>query len=88
LYSFLPFPQHILSTGSGRATRLSEIAMTPKPISYYKDLTAGGECKTNLTQNEACVVLKIYDYGVDALNDDDKHLLHSLIGKLKDEIWP
>lgn len=62
--------------------------MIPKPISHYKDLTAGGECKANLSQDEACVVLKTYDYGVDALNDDDKQLLHSLIGKFKDEIWP
>lgn len=59
-----------------------------KPISYYKDLTSGGDFKVNITQDEACAVLKTYDYGVEALDDDEKQLLNALIGKLKDQIWP
>lgn len=59
-----------------------------KPISYYKDLTTGGDIKVSLTQDEACVALKTYDYGVESLDDAEKQLLNALIGKLKDEIWP
>jgi hypothetical protein len=60
----------------------------PKPLSYYKDLTTGGEFKARLSQDEACAVLKCYDYGVDTLDEDEKQLIHSIMGKLKDEIWP
>ena len=55
---------------------------------YYRTLTAGGEWKVRLSQDEACVALKIYDYGVDAIDSNEKEILHRLIGKLKDQIWP
>lgn len=60
----------------------------PKPAEYYKDLTEGGSYKVELYQDEACVALKIYDYGVDTLTEEEKAILHSIIGKLKNEIWP
>lgn len=60
----------------------------PKRLDYYKDLTSGGEYAVNLSQDEACVALKIHDYGVDNLPDDEKLALYRLIGKLKDQIWP
>lgn len=60
----------------------------PKEIDYYKSLTSGGEVNLNLSQEEACVALKIYDYGVDALKEADKEVLYRMIGKLKDQIWP
>ena len=60
----------------------------PKDLDYYKDLTAGGEINVKLQQDEACVALKIHDYGIDNLSDDEKQVLYRLIGKLKDEIWP
>ena len=60
----------------------------PKSLEYYKDLTTGGEFNVNLKQDEACVVLKIHDYGIDDLNDKEKQVLYRLMGKLKDEIWP
>ena len=60
----------------------------PKPLEYYKNLTSGGEFSVNLRQDEACVALKVHDYGVDTLDDEEKQALYSLIGKLKDEIWP
>lgn len=57
-------------------------------LDYYKDLTNGGERSVQLNQEQECVVLKTYDYGVTALSEDELHLLHQVVGKLKDEIWP
>jgi hypothetical protein len=62
--------------------------LAPKPASHYRDLTQGGHYAVDLNQDEACVVLKVHDYGVDALASDEKTTLHSLIGKLKDQVWP
>ncbi|AQT61456.1 hypothetical protein [Cellvibrio sp. PSBB023] len=60
----------------------------PKPLSYYEDLTEGGDVNVSLNQSEACIALKVHDYGIDQLSDDEKQALYSLIGKLKDQIWP
>lgn len=60
----------------------------PKPLDYYKDLTSGGQYNVELRQDEACVALKVHDYGIDDLSDEEKQILYRLIGKLKDEIWP
>lgn len=60
----------------------------PKSLDYYKDLTNGGEVSVNLQQEEACVALKVHDYGVDSLTEKEKQVLYRLIGKLKDKIWP
>lgn len=60
----------------------------PKPLAYYEDLTTGGEFSVSLNQREACVALKVHDYGIDQLSDCEKQLLYSLVGKLKDQIWP
>ncbi len=60
----------------------------PKDLEYYKSLTAGGELNVKFAQDEACVMLKVHDYGVDALSDDEKQILYRAVGKLKDQIWP
>lgn len=60
----------------------------PKLADHYQDLTKGGKFDLELTQEEACVALKIHDYGVDTITDNEKAILHSIIGKLKDRIWP
>ncbi len=60
----------------------------PKPLTYYEDLTNGGDVQVSLNKREACIALKVHDYGVDQLNDEEKQVLYSLIGKLKDQIWP
>lgn len=62
--------------------------VSPKSLDYYKDLTNGGEVSVKLQQEEACVALKVHDYGVDNLSQEEKQVLYRLIGKLKDEIWP
>ena len=59
-----------------------------KPLDYYKDLTIGGQISVKLQQDEACVALKIHDYGIDELTDAEKQVLYRLVGKLKDQIWP
>jgi len=59
-----------------------------KSLDYYADLTKGGKYQISINQMEACVALKVYDYGVDALDADELHQLSSLIGKIKDQVWP
>ncbi len=60
----------------------------PKPLSYYEDLTNGGDVNVSLNKREACIALKVHDYGVEQLTEEEKQALYSLIGKLKDQIWP
>ena len=60
----------------------------PKSLEYYAGLTAGGKVEVNLQQDEACVALKIHDYGVEGLDEAEKQVLYRLIGKLKNQIWP
>lgn len=59
-------------------------------LDYYRDLVPKGPVpvEAELTQLEAMTVLKAYDYGTEALNDDERHQLNCVIGKLKDQIWP
>lgn len=60
----------------------------PKSLGYYKSLTSGVEITVFLREDEACIALKIFDDGIDDLNDEEKQALYRLIGKLKDQIWP
>lgn len=62
--------------------------LKPKPSDAYRHLTHGGSYTVKLNQDESCVALKIYDYGVDTLNEDEKNTLNNLIAKLKDQIHP
>lgn len=59
-----------------------------KGLDYYRDLAVGSSHTVDLNQDEESAVLKAHDYGVTALNEEEIHLLHSVIGKLKDSIWP
>lgn len=59
-----------------------------KGLDYYRGLTVGQKHTVDLNQDEESVVLKAHDYGVNALNEEETQLLHSVIGKLKDKIWP
>ncbi|MGI9292637.1 MAG: hypothetical protein ACR2PS_01530 [Pseudomonadales bacterium] len=65
-----------------------EELMKPKPLEYYLGMTAGGEIKISLTQNETAAVLKAHDHGVKALEPQETKLIDDLLSKLKDEIWP
>lgn len=59
-----------------------------KNLDYYADLTSGGDYQVSLNKREACIALKVHDYGIDNLTDDERQALYSLMGKLKDQIWP
>jgi hypothetical protein len=59
-----------------------------KDMDYYKSLTRGGECTVNLSQDEACIVLKVHDYSVEDLSEEERQVLYQLTFKLKDQIWP
>ncbi|MGI0120454.1 hypothetical protein [Zooshikella sp. RANM57] len=54
----------------------------------YEELTKGGKYNVELTQNEACLVLKLHDHGIEALSQDEIQLLYNIMAKLKDQIWP
>lgn len=59
-----------------------------KTSNNYKHLTSGGRRTVDLTQDEECVVLKAYDFGIAALNEDEIQSIDQVIAKLKDQIWP
>ena len=40
-----------------------------------------------LTKVEKEAVLTAYDYGLESLNDERKHLIDIVLAKLKDQIW-
>ncbi|MFO3797782.1 MAG: hypothetical protein ACK8QZ_10970, partial [Anaerolineales bacterium] len=69
---------------------LSQRKNAMKALDYYKDLVPQGPIQTEakLTQLEAMVVMKAYDYGVSALEPDEQQQLNNVIGKLKQQIWP
>lgn len=54
----------------------------------YGDLTNGGKATVQLTQEEACAILFVHDYGVQVTSVEDVHHLYTAIAKLKDQIWP
>lgn len=53
----------------------------------YGRLTSGGEIKVTFTQDEACVILKVNDYGVGGLSFSESDVFNALVAKLKDQIW-
>lgn len=59
-----------------------------KALEYYQSMTVGKERTVSLSQDEECAVLKSHDYGVDALNEHELHLLNQVVAKLKDQIKP
>jgi hypothetical protein len=61
--------------------------MMSNATEQYGHLTKGGEVTVNLTQDEACVVLSLFDYGIPALDREEMDALNRVLGKLKDQIW-
>lgn len=57
-------------------------------VSQYGHLTNGGKINVSLTQEEACVVMKVHDYGTGGLSFSESDVFNLLIAKLKDQIWP
>ena len=60
----------------------------PKPLDSYFDLTNGGDFEINLSQKEAALILKISDYGLSSLNQEELQDIEKVIFTLKCEIWP
>jgi len=61
---------------------------TAKPTEAYFDLTNGGDFEINLSQKEAALILKISDYGLSSLNQEELQDIEKVIFTLKCEIWP
>ncbi len=56
---------------------------------HYRNLgLQGGQRTIEMTPEEEAVVLHAYDEGVEALDSSERGLLHRVLAKLKDEIWP
>ena len=54
----------------------------------YTGIAKAGDYKISLTEQEAAVVLKIHDYGIDFLTEDERTELYKVIGNLKTKIHP
>jgi hypothetical protein len=57
-------------------------------LGYYTSICRDGRYSIDLQTEEAAVVLKAYDYGILVLDEQEIQLLNSMLGKLKDQIWP
>lgn len=54
----------------------------------YRPQAPGVERQVKLTSDEECAILQAHDYGIQRLHEESIELLHSVLAKLKDEIWP
>ena len=54
----------------------------------YDHIVRDTEVKIKVTKEEFAAILRAYDYGLNALNDDAIEKLNFVIAKLKDELWP
>jgi uncharacterized membrane protein len=64
--------------------------MSGTDLNYYRNLINGykKEASVKLSSDEAAAVLRIHDYGTAVLDRETTDFLYSVIGKLKDKIWP
>lgn len=44
------------------------------------------QAKATLSKDQQALVLALHDYGLEVINDDNKHLLYSIIADLKAHI--
>ena len=59
-----------------------------KKVEDYRHLTKEGALAVTLTQDQQAVILKTYDYGLNALTDVDEMLLSAVIRQMKEAIHP
>lgn len=57
--------------------------MGQKSLQEYRHLTKDSEITVHLTQDQQAMILKTYDYGLNALSDIDEMLLSAVIRQLK-----
>lgn len=59
-----------------------------RTLEDYISLTKDGEITIHLTQDQQAMILKTYDYGLNALTEVDEMLLSAVIRRLKVAINP
>ena len=59
-----------------------------KKLEDYRHLTQDGALTVELTADQQAVILKTYDYGLNALTDVDEMLLSAVIRQMKEVIHP
>lgn len=57
-----------------------------KNLDNYRHLTKEGTLTLKLTQDQQAMILKTYDYGLNALTDVDEMLLSAVIRHMKEVI--
>ena len=57
-----------------------------KTIEDYRHLVASKDVTVHLSQDQQAMILKTYDYGLNAMTDIDEMLLSSVIRQLKTAI--
>lgn len=57
-----------------------------KTIEDYRALSKDGPITVELTQDQQAMILKTYDYGLNALTEIDEMLLSAVIRQLKEAI--
>ncbi|WP_201529990.1 hypothetical protein [Psychrobacter frigidicola] len=57
-----------------------------KLLQNYRHLTEDGDITVHLTKDKQALILKTYDYGLNALSDIDEMLLSAVIRQLKTAI--
>jgi len=66
-----------------------ETLLEPTDLSYYKKIAGEySHCTIYLTNAEKAVILKEYDYGFDALTEEEKCIRSSVTFNLKNQIHP
>ena len=58
----------------------------PKTIEDYRHLAQKESITVELTQDQQAMILKTYDYGLNALTEIDEMLLSAVIRQLKEAI--
>lgn len=59
-----------------------------KTLQDYRHLVESKDITVHLTQDQQAMILKTYDYGLNALTDIDEMLLSAVIRQLKMSIQP
>lgn len=62
------------------------MSKSKKTIQDYRHLVVSKDITVHLTQDQQAMILKTYDYGLNAMNDIDEMLLSAIIRQLKTAI--
>lgn len=62
------------------------MSKSKKTIEDYRHLVVSEDITVHLTQDQQAMILKTYDYGLNAMTDIDEMLLSAIIRQLKTAI--